>query len=186
MFTQCSHIYVHFSCSALPSEGAELCTDCWHNGVKRWHNDMRCVAKARVVYKVRDSQGPNVGIKTSLIMTSLQVFIMNFYVDVIMMRFILNPFDRELTLVKQYFWLFAAIAGLEELRQQQKVAGWVTVQERQRDVGHVQHVLQRTRWLLLDMGGRLQPVSCFRGRIVIIDCFLTLRLQVCRETEYGT
>jgi len=37
--------------NADPSEGAELCTRCWHNGVKRWHKNLDCVGKARVVYK---------------------------------------------------------------------------------------------------------------------------------------
>lgn len=37
--------------NASPSEGAELCTDCWTNGVVRWHHNMSCVGKATVVYK---------------------------------------------------------------------------------------------------------------------------------------
>ena len=37
--------------NALPSEGAELCTDCWHNGVTRWHHKLDCIGKAQVVYK---------------------------------------------------------------------------------------------------------------------------------------
>ena len=37
--------------NASPSEGAELCTDCWTNGVVRWHHNVSCVGKATVVYK---------------------------------------------------------------------------------------------------------------------------------------
>ena len=29
--------------NADPAEGAELCTKCWHNGVKNWHRDLSCV-----------------------------------------------------------------------------------------------------------------------------------------------
>lgn len=35
---------------ASPAEGAELCTSCWHNGVTRWHKDLRCVGKAKTIY----------------------------------------------------------------------------------------------------------------------------------------
>ena len=37
--------------NADPTEGAELCTRCWHNRVTRWHSDLSCVGKASVVYK---------------------------------------------------------------------------------------------------------------------------------------
>ena len=37
--------------NADPAEGAELCTKCWHGGVKNWHRDLSCVGKADVVYK---------------------------------------------------------------------------------------------------------------------------------------
>jgi hypothetical protein len=32
--------------NANPWQGAELCTDCWHNGVTRWHKDLTCVGMA--------------------------------------------------------------------------------------------------------------------------------------------
>ena len=34
--------------NADPAEGAETCTDCWHNGVTRWHHNEDCVGKAQV------------------------------------------------------------------------------------------------------------------------------------------
>ena len=34
-----------------PDGDPELCTSCWHNGMKLWHKDLSCVGKARVVYK---------------------------------------------------------------------------------------------------------------------------------------
>ena len=37
--------------NADPTEGAELCTDCWHNGVTRWHHKLDCIGKAKTVYK---------------------------------------------------------------------------------------------------------------------------------------
>lgn len=46
--------------NADPSEGAETCTDCWHNGVTRWHHNEACVGKARTVYKdLRDCDERN-------------------------------------------------------------------------------------------------------------------------------
>ena len=32
------------------SQGAELCTGCFHGGVKRWHQNTDCVGKAKTVY----------------------------------------------------------------------------------------------------------------------------------------
>ena len=37
--------------NADPTEGAELCTKCWHNGVANWHHDETCVGTAATVYK---------------------------------------------------------------------------------------------------------------------------------------
>jgi hypothetical protein len=37
--------------NAKPSEGAELCTDCWTSGVVRWHHNTSCVGRATTVYK---------------------------------------------------------------------------------------------------------------------------------------
>jgi len=37
--------------NADPSEGAELCTRCWHNRVKQWHSDLSCIGQATTVYK---------------------------------------------------------------------------------------------------------------------------------------
>ena len=37
--------------NARPSQGAELCTDCWTRGVVRWHQNTTCVGKARTVYQ---------------------------------------------------------------------------------------------------------------------------------------
>ena len=37
--------------NAGPSQGAELCTDCWTNGVVRWHHNTSCVGKAATVYR---------------------------------------------------------------------------------------------------------------------------------------
>lgn len=37
--------------SADPAEGAELCTRCWHNAVKKWHSDLSCIGTATTVYK---------------------------------------------------------------------------------------------------------------------------------------
>eukprot|EP00039_Didymoeca_costata_P013183 m.196382 g.196382 ORF g.196382 m.196382 type:complete len:799 (+) comp15699_c0_seq3:667-3063(+) len=34
-----------------PNGDPELCTDCWHPGMKGWHKDLTCVGKAQVVYK---------------------------------------------------------------------------------------------------------------------------------------
>jgi len=36
--------------NADPTEGAELCTRCWHQGVTRWHRNMDCVGNADTVY----------------------------------------------------------------------------------------------------------------------------------------
>ena len=36
--------------NAGPTQGAELCTDCWTHGVVRWHHNTTCVGKARTVY----------------------------------------------------------------------------------------------------------------------------------------
>jgi hypothetical protein len=37
--------------NADPSEGAELCTRCWHSRVVRWHSNLDCVGTAATVYK---------------------------------------------------------------------------------------------------------------------------------------
>ena len=37
--------------NAAPSEGAELCIDCWTSGVIRWHHNVSCVGQATVMYK---------------------------------------------------------------------------------------------------------------------------------------
>ena len=37
--------------NAGPSLGSELCTKCWHNGVKLWHKDLSCVGQATTEYK---------------------------------------------------------------------------------------------------------------------------------------
>ena len=36
--------------NADPTQGAELCTNCWHNGVANWHHDEACVGTASTVY----------------------------------------------------------------------------------------------------------------------------------------
>ena len=55
------HPYRRATRARFPNGDPELCTDCWHDNMKRWHPDLSCVGKARTVYmdlRVRNAIPP--------------------------------------------------------------------------------------------------------------------------------